>query len=58
MADMVMLVSRAKARMQFLGGLEAFARNPVTREAEMHKAIERNLWILGTAFTFSASIRR
>lgn len=55
LADMAMLVSQAKARMQFLDELEALARNPLTREAEMHKAIERNLWILGTAYTFFRS---
>lgn len=55
MADMAMLVSQAKARMQFLDELEALARNPETREVEMHKAIERNLWILGTTFTFFRS---
>lgn len=55
MADMAMLVSQAKARTQFLDELEALARNPETREAEMHKAIERNLWILGTGYTFFRS---
>jgi hypothetical protein len=54
-ADMAMLVSQAKARMQFLDELEALARNPETREVEMHKAIERNLWILGASFTFFRS---
>ena len=55
MADMALLVSQAKARTQFLDELEALARNPETREAEMHKAIERNLWILGTGYTFFRS---
>lgn len=55
MADMAMLVSQAKARMQFLDELEALSRNLETREAEMHKAIERNLWILGTGYTFFRS---
>jgi hypothetical protein len=55
MADMATLVTQAKARMQFLDELEALARNPETREAEMHKAIERNLWILGAAYTFFRS---
>lgn len=55
MADMATLVTQARARMQFLDELEALARNPATREAEMHKAIERNLWILGTTYTFFRS---
>jgi hypothetical protein len=55
MADMAMLVSQAKARLQFLDELESLARNPETREIEMHKAIERNLWILGTIYTFFRS---
>ena len=55
MADMATLVTQAKARMQFMNELEALARNAETREAEMHKAIERNLWILGTTYTFFRS---
>lgn len=55
MAEMAMMVSQAKARMQFLDELEALARNPETREAEMHKAIERNLWILGTGYSYFRS---
>ncbi len=55
MADMATLVTQARARMQFLDELEALARNLETREAEMHKAIERNLWILGTTYTFFRS---
>lgn len=55
MADMATLVTQAKARMQFLDKLEALARNVETREAEMHKAIERDLWILGITCTFFRS---
>jgi hypothetical protein len=55
MADMAILVAQAKARMQFLDELEALARNSETRESEMHKAIERNLWILGITFTLFRS---
>ncbi|MDP9606325.1 UNVERIFIED_ORG: hypothetical protein J2W38_006145 [Variovorax paradoxus] len=55
MADMATLVTQAKARMQFLDELEALTRNAETREAEMHKAIERNLWILGITYTFFRS---
>jgi hypothetical protein len=55
MADMATLVTQAKARTQFLDELEELARNPATREAEMHRAIERNLWILGPTYTFFRS---
>jgi hypothetical protein len=55
MADMATLVTQARARTQFLDELEELARNPATREAEMHKAIERNLWILGPMYTFFRS---
>lgn len=55
MADMAILVTQAKARMHFLDELEGLARNPETREAQMHKAIERNLWILGSAYTLFRS---
>lgn len=55
LADLAMLVTQAKARQEFLQELEELARNPNTLEAQMHKAIERNLWILGPAFTLFRS---
>jgi len=55
MADLATLVTQAKARAQFLDELEELAHNPTTREAEMHKSIERNLWILGPVYTFFRS---
>lgn len=55
LAELAMLVTQAKARMLFLDELESLARNPNTLEAQMHKAIERNLWILGPTFTLFRS---
>lgn len=55
LAELAMLVTQAKARTLFLEELESLARNPNTLEAQMHKAIERNLWILGPTFTLFRS---
>lgn len=55
LADMAHLVEQAKSRQAFLDHLEALAANPATLEAQMHKAIEKNLWIFGPEFTLFSS---
>jgi hypothetical protein len=55
LAEMAHLVERATARMSFLNRLDELALQPSTLEAEMHKAIERNLWLLGPSFSLFAS---
>jgi hypothetical protein len=55
LADMAHLVEQASARNGFLEYLEALVGDDKTVEAQMHKAIERNLWILGPAFSLFSS---
>lgn len=54
-AEMAHLVEQAKARMLVLDSLEAMVTNPSTLEAQVHKALERNLWVLGTAYSLFSS---
>lgn len=55
LADMAYLVEQAKARQEFLDNLEALSRDAKTLEAQMHKAIEKNLWIFGPEFSIFSS---
>jgi hypothetical protein len=55
LADMAYLVEQANARSAFLDNLEALADNKKTLEAQMHRAIERNLWVYGPAYTVFSS---
>lgn len=55
LADMAHLVEQARSRQAFLDYLETLAGNPTTLEAQMHKAIEKNLWVFGPEFTLFSS---
>lgn len=55
LADMAYLVEQARARQTFLDQLEALAQDEKTLEVQMHKAIEKNLWILGPEYTLFSS---
>ena len=55
MVDMAYLVNQAKARMDFLDMLGELVANPKTLEAEMHKALEKSLWVLGTPYSLFSS---
>jgi hypothetical protein len=55
LAEMAYLVEQAKARQSFLDRLEALGQNKKTLEIEMHKAIEKSLWILGPQYTLFSS---
>lgn len=61
LADMAFLVQQATARQVFLDQLEALARDSTTTEAILHKALERNLWVLGnecSLFSSNTTLRR
>lgn len=61
LADMAFLVQQAAARQVFLDQLDALARDAGTTEAVMHKALERNLWVLGpeySLFSSNSTLRR
>jgi flagellar biosynthesis chaperone FliJ len=55
LADMAHLVEQARARQEFLDNLEALSRDAKTLESQMHKAIEKNLWIFGPEFSIFSS---
>ena len=55
LADMAFLVEQATARSTVLDQLELLANTPDTLEATMHKAMERNLWILGPEYSLFSS---
>lgn len=54
-ADMAHLVVQANARQDFLDQLETLAKDNKTLEAQMHKAIEKCLWIFGPEFSLFSS---
>lgn len=57
LAEMATLVQQAAARHAFLGQLDVLARDAMTNEAMMHKALERNLWVFGPEYSlFSSNI--
>ncbi|RJG00551.1 ATP-binding protein [Noviherbaspirillum sedimenti] len=55
LVDMAHLVEQANARNKFLDQLESLSKNERTLEAQMHKAIEKNLWIFGPEFSLFSS---
>jgi hypothetical protein len=55
LVDMAVMGDQARRRLDFLEQLDALVSNPATREAEMHTALERNLWVLGAEFSLLAS---
>lgn len=55
LVDMAHLVEQAKAREEFLNQLEALSQDPKTLEAQMHKAIEKSLWVFGPEFSLFSS---
>jgi flagellar biosynthesis chaperone FliJ len=55
LTDIAYLVEQAKARHEFLDQLELLTQDPKTLEAQMHKSIERNLWILGAQYSLYSS---
>jgi hypothetical protein len=57
LAEMAHLIDQATARQSFLDQLEQLAREPTTLEAQMHKAIELNLWIFGPEYSLFSSNR-
>ncbi|MEX2673452.1 MAG: ATP-binding protein [Phycisphaeraceae bacterium] len=55
LVDMAMMVQQAKTRMFVLDEIERLARSDTTLEAEIHRAIENNLWIFGSQYGLLAS---
>jgi hypothetical protein len=57
MADMAHVARQTAARLQTLDHLEQMALDKKTLEAQMHKAFETNLWILGVQYSLFSSNR-
>ena len=55
LVDVAHISQQARRRMQFLDKLEVLARTEATLEVEMHKALEKNLWVFGTEYSLMAS---
>lgn len=55
LVDLSHLVAQAQARQLFLDTLEELIANPSTLESQMHKALERSLWVLGTSLSLFTS---
>jgi hypothetical protein len=55
LAEMAFLVQQAAARQVFLDQLDTLVRDSATTEAVLHKALERNLWILGPEYSLFSS---
>jgi hypothetical protein len=53
--ELTLMAERATARLRFLDDLDALAANPATREIEMHKALERSLWVLWPPYHLMSS---
>jgi hypothetical protein len=55
LVDMAVMGQQAKRRKDVLTTLETLIRNEKTLEAEVHKALEHNLWVLGPQYSLIAS---
>lgn len=55
--DISIIINQAMARRKFLDELQKLADNPKTLEAEMHKALEKNMWVFGMSYSLMSSNR-
>ncbi len=55
--ELAIMSERAKSRIFFLDRLDELIGNRETLERDVHRALERNLWVLGTKFASMASNR-
>lgn len=55
LCDLAFMGRQAKSRLDFLKSLDRLAGGPDTLEKQMHKAIEKNLWVIGPQYTLMAS---
>lgn len=53
--DLAVVAQQSKRRLSFLDELDTLHKNDSTLEAQMHKAIESNLWLLGPDYATIAS---
>lgn len=55
LVDMAVMAQQAKNRLRVLDEIEALVADKSTLEAEVHKALEHNLWVLGPQYSVIAS---
>ncbi len=55
LCDLAFMGRQAKSRLDFLKSLDRLAQSPDTLEKQMHKAIEKNLWVFGSQFSLMSS---
>ena len=53
--EIAMMAQQSNRRLQFLDDLDDLVCNADTKEQTIHKALEKNLWILGAEYSFMAS---
>lgn len=55
LVDIVYITQQARRRLLFLDELDMLAQKSETLESEMHKALEKNLWVFGSEYSIMAS---
>jgi hypothetical protein len=55
LCDLAFIGRQAKSRIDFLKSLDRLARSSDTLESQMHRAIERNLWVFGPQYSLMSS---
>lgn len=58
LCDLAFMGRQGKSRLDFLNSLDALVRNPGTLEKQMHRAIERSLWVFGPQYSLMSSNRQ
>jgi hypothetical protein len=53
--ELALVAERARHRMSFLDSLDGLVGNPGTVEKDMHKALEKSLWVFGSRYALMAS---
>lgn len=53
--DIAIVAQQARGRMEFLDAFDSLIADPRTLEAQVHRAIERNMWLLGAEHRLIAS---
>ncbi|AKL95768.1 molecular chaperone, HSP90 family [Clostridium aceticum] len=53
--DITMIVSQASARLSFLEKLQMLTDNQDALEKDIHKALEKNMWVFGASYSMMSS---
>lgn len=55
LVEMALIARQAETRLLFLDELDRLVLNPKTTEKELHKALEKNLWVFGPDFLLTSN---